>query len=166
MDMKALLTKAACTLASSSRLMTLDKVSHEAGVDREQMSQALETLASKGLIDRRSLEEFDEECYQANDATKAFCEKFAGEVESQPSPEQAPAKKAKASKKVAEVASQPSPETGDPVLNFLEAHQAPRDVLHSYEKVRADRDRYKHTAGVWEKHIKEMVSNVTRDLSS
>lgn len=171
MDMKVLLTKAACALADSQRLMTLDKVAHEVGIDRDQVGQALDMLASRDLIDKRSLEEFDEECYQANEATKTFCEKYS-ELESKggedavatqekpvPSPEKAD-KKAKSAKK-----GKPSP-TEDPVQSFLVEHGAPKEVVESYEKVLKDKDRYKRTAQIWEKHIKDMVNNVTRDLTS
>lgn len=157
-DMEGTFQAIARLLVNENRLMTVEKVSSETGLDKAMASQFLEIMAAKGLIERKSVDDFDEDCYRATDKTKSFHDMASsqmsvkGHAEESESP--CPPKQRMGESKAG----------GDSVLSFLQEHGASEALIERYLEQQDRSSRYKRESQVWKKHIQEMVKNVARDL--
>lgn len=162
MDQQDVLIRVAQYLNTSRKVVTLSKVVSETSLDQAQAETALELLASKGLASKRTIEDFDESCYQANEHTAEFCDKVSSrspEGKDRGALKEASGKDEGARAKT----SQRSPVS---LEEFLMGEKAPAGVIEEYNRLVKERNYYKKRSSVWEKHIGKMVNDITKELSS
>lgn len=153
--------KIASFLVESGKMVTLDKLVSKTGIEESRAREALISLSEGGLVFMVEVEEFDENCYQANSKTHEFCEKIRSRIGAGASSTSSEPQGAET--KPIEVTSD-KVMSEDPLENYLLINGAPENVMKKYRSLLKEKNFYKKRSEVWEKHIGEMVNNVTKEL--